>query len=131
MNYCFDIDGTICTNTNGEYEKAQPLTNRIKIINNLFDKGHQIIMFTARGSTTNFDWTDLTKQQLKEWGVNYHKLIFGKPDADIFVDDKAISDKLFLKSYENRFYARKVGQAFAHYNTRISFIRMGKRISSC
>ena len=97
MNYCFDIDGTICTNTNGEYEKAQPLTNRIKIINNLFDKGHQIIMFTARGSTTNFDWTDLTRQQLKEWGVNYHKLIFGKPDADIFVDDKAISDKLFFE----------------------------------
>lgn len=97
MNYCFDIDGTICTNTNGEYEKAQPLTNRIKIVNNLFDEGHQIIMFTARGSTTNFDWTDLTKQQLKDWGVNYHKLIFGKPDADIFVDDKAISDNLFFE----------------------------------
>ncbi len=97
MKYCFDIDGTICTNTNGDYGKAQPLTNRIKIINNLFDEGHQIIMFTARGSTTNFDWTDLTRQQLKEWGVNYHKLIFGKPEADIFVDDKAISDKLFFE----------------------------------
>ena len=97
MKYCFDIDGTICTNTNGDYGKAQPLTNRIKIINNLFDEGHQIIMFTARGSTTNFDWTDLTKQQLKDWGVNYHKLIFGKPEADIFVDDKAISDKLFFE----------------------------------
>tara|TARA_Y100001958_G_C21173303_1_gene504626 strand:+ start:339 stop:638 length:300 start_codon:yes stop_codon:yes gene_type:complete len=97
VKYCFDIDGTICTNTNGDYGKAQPLTNRIKIINNLFDEGHQIIMFTARGSTTNFDWTDLTRQQLKEWGVNYHKLIFGKPEADIFVDDKAISDKLFFE----------------------------------
>ncbi len=97
MKYCFDIDGTICTNTNGDYGKAQPLTNRIKIVNNLFDEGHQIIMFTARGSTTNFDWTDLTRQQLKEWGVNYHKLIFGKPEADIFVDDKAISDKLFFE----------------------------------
>ena len=97
MKYCFDIDGTICTNTNGDYGKAQPLTNRIKIINNLFDEGHQIIMFTARGSTTNFDWTDLTRQQLKGWGVNYHKLIFGKPEADIFVDDKAISDKLFFE----------------------------------
>ena len=97
MNYCFDIDGTICTNTNGDYGKAQPLTNRIKIVNNLFDEGHQIVMFTARGSTTNFDWTDLTRQQLKEWGVNYHKLIFGKPEADVFVDDKAISDKLFFE----------------------------------
>ena len=31
MNYCFDIDGTICTNTNGDYEKAEPLTDRINI----------------------------------------------------------------------------------------------------
>jgi len=97
VNYCFDIDGTICTNTNGDYEKAQPLTNRIKIVNDLFNEGHQIIMFTARGSTTNFDWKHLTKQQLKYWGVNYHKLIFGKPEADIFIDDKAISDELFFE----------------------------------
>ena len=24
MNYVFDIDGTICTNTNGDYENAKP-----------------------------------------------------------------------------------------------------------
>jgi len=97
VNYCFDIDGTICTNTNGEYEKARPLNNRIKIINDLFHEGNQIIMFTARGSATNFDWKELTEQQLKDWGVNYHKLIFGKPEADVFIDDKAISDKLFFE----------------------------------
>ena len=67
MNYCFDIDGTICTNTNGEYEKAQPLKNIIKIVNDLFHEGNQIIMFTARGSTTNIDWKELTKQQLEDW----------------------------------------------------------------
>ena len=98
MNYCFDIDGTICTNTNGEYEKAQPLKNRIKIVNDLFHEGNQIIMFTARGSTTSIDWKELTKQQLEDWGVNYHKLIFGKPEADVFIDDKAISDKLFFEN---------------------------------
>ena len=98
MNYCFDVDGTICTNTNGDYEKAQPLTKRIKIVNDLFNEGHQIIIFTARGSTTKFDWTHITKQQLKDWGVNYHKLIFGKPEADVFIDDKAISDKLFFEN---------------------------------
>ena len=97
MNYCFDIDGTICTNTNGDYEKAEPLTDRINIVNNLYLEGHKIIMFTARGSTTNIDWTTLTKLQLKDWGVMYNKLIFGKPDADIFIDDKAMSDKLFFE----------------------------------
>ena len=29
---------------------------------------------------------------------NYHKLIFGKPEADVFIDDKAISDKLFFEN---------------------------------
>ena len=97
MNYCFDIDGTICTNTNGDYEKAKPFIDRIKIVNKLYIEGNKIIMFTARGSTTNLDWTELTKQQLKEWGVKYHELIFGKPEADMFIDDKGISDKIFFK----------------------------------
>ena len=47
--YCFDIDGTICTNTWGEYEDAEPFFDRIKIINELYEKGNHIIYFTARG----------------------------------------------------------------------------------
>ncbi len=97
MNYCFDIDGTICTNTSGDYEKAEPFVDRINLVNKLYIEDHKIILFTARGSTTNLDWTELTKQQLKDWGVKYNELIFGKPDADIFVDDKGISDKIFFK----------------------------------
>jgi uncharacterized HAD superfamily protein len=97
VNYCFDIDGTICTNTNGDYEKAEPFVDRINLVNKLYIEDHKIILFTARGSTTNLDWTELTKQQLKDWGVKYNELIFGKPDADIFVDDKGISDKIFFK----------------------------------
>ena len=31
--YCIDIDGTICTNTNGNYEKAEPFPDRIEQIN--------------------------------------------------------------------------------------------------
>lgn len=97
MKYCFDIDGTICTNTDGDYESALPLLERITIVNNLYREKNEIILFTSRGSTTSLDWTELTKKQLDDWGVKYHKLIFGKPEADIFVDDKAISDKLFFE----------------------------------
>ena len=32
---------------------------------------------------------DLTLKQLKEWEINFHKLIFGKPSYDLLVDDKA------------------------------------------
>jgi ribonucleotide monophosphatase NagD (HAD superfamily) len=96
MTYCFDIDGTICSNTNGNYDQAQPIYERIKIINKLYDEGNEIIFFTARGTTTKIDWKELTEKQLKDWNVNFHKLIFGKPNADIFIDDKGISDKLFF-----------------------------------
>ena len=95
MTYCFDIDGTICSNTNGNYDQAQPIYERIKVINKLYDEGNEII-FTARGTTTKIDWKELTEKQLKDWNVNFHKLIFGKPNADIFIDDKGISDKLFF-----------------------------------
>ena len=95
---CFDIDGTLCTKGHEDYNDAKPFLDRIKIVNDLFHKGNQIIMFTARGSTTNIDWKELTKQQLEDWGVNYHKLIFGKPEADVFIDDRAISDKLFFEN---------------------------------
>ena len=34
---------------------------------------------------------DLTEKQLEKWGVKYHEL-FEKPHADVFIDDKAVSD---------------------------------------
>ena len=32
-----------------------------KLINRLYEEGHTIKMFTARGTTTNIDWYDFTK----------------------------------------------------------------------
>jgi hypothetical protein len=42
---------------------------------------------------TGIDWREFTEKQLKSWGVKYHELIFGKPVADVFIDDKAINIK--------------------------------------
>ena len=91
MVYCFDIDGTICTNTEGKYEDAAPFYEVIERINELFDNGDTIYFQTARGATTGIDWRSLTEKQLSEWKVKYHKLFLGKPTADIYVDDKAIN----------------------------------------
>ena len=106
--YVFDIDGTICTNTFGEYEKAVPFPKRINLINNLYEQNKKIIMFTARGSTTKKDWRKLTEKQLKKWGLKYHKLIMGKPEGDIFIDDKAIfSDDWFYRELSADNYSEK------------------------
>ena len=96
--YCFDIDGTICTNTDGDYGHAVPFKEIIERINRLYDLGHRIIFFTGRGSTTGIDWYDLTKKQLKDWQVKYHELIMGKPYADLYIDDRGIQSKDFFKS---------------------------------
>jgi len=92
-----DIDGTICTNTNGKYEHAKPIRNNIERINELFDEENTIIYWTARGSKTGLDWLDLTKQQLKEWGVKHHEVKLGKPHYDLFICDKAINSDKFFK----------------------------------
>jgi CMP-N-acetylneuraminic acid synthetase len=89
--FCFDIDGVIATIVPGNrYDLAEPLLHNIHSINSLYEQGHQIILFTARGSVTGIDWTELTKKQLQQWGIKYHKLLFGKPAADYYIDDKML-----------------------------------------
>lgn len=97
MKIVFDLDGVVCTNTWGDYEKAQPIQNTINMINALFDQNYEITIYSARGfGTCNGDlekiykmWYDFTVRQLKTWGLKYHKLLLGKPDADLYVDDRA------------------------------------------
>ena len=96
MIYCFDIDGTICSLTDGNYADATPYPRRIETVNRLYDEGNKIIFFTARGSTTGIDWTDVTADQLKSWGAKYHELHLGKPHYDIYVGDKAFNDKAYF-----------------------------------
>lgn len=92
--YCFDIDGTICTNTNGKYTTAKPFPDMLARVNRLYDLGHKIIFMTARGSVSKVDYTDFTKQQLKDWGFRYHELIMNqKPHADLFIDDRGVNVK--------------------------------------
>ena len=105
--YVFDIDGTICTNSKGNYYESEPLVVRIQIINELYESGNTIIFQTARGMGSNSDnsiaatqkWHEFTVSQLNHWGVKYHKLFFGKPSGDIYIDDKGQSDIQFFSNY--------------------------------
>jgi len=46
----------------------------------------------------------LTLKQLKKWGVKYHKLYFGKPSFDLFIDDKS----LFFKKNWSKSLSKKL-----------------------
>jgi histidinol phosphatase-like enzyme len=97
--FCFDIDGVICRTAKSNYKSSKPNYKVIKIINKLYDQGHYIIIFTARYMGRNKENILLAKKQgynftnaqLKNWGLKFHKLIFGKPSFDVLVDDKAFN----------------------------------------
>ena len=90
-----DIDGTICDSRDG-YESAKPFIHRIKWFNDFYKNNH-LIYWTARGTTTGIDWRELTEKQLKEWGVKYHELRLGKPEYDVWIDDKCTNPALWLR----------------------------------
>ena len=104
MKYVFDIDGTICNNTDGRYHDAKPHTQRINKINKLFEEGNIIIFHTARGMGSSNNnaieahnkWYAITEAQLKNWNVKYHLLVMGKPSGDLYIDDKGINDEKFF-----------------------------------
>ena len=96
---CFDIDNVICkTNTKRNYSKSIPIKKNIKIINEAYNNGFSIILYTARymgrckGDITKVkkQIKPLTLKQLKNWGVKYHKVYFGKRSFDLFIDDKSL-----------------------------------------
>lgn len=92
-----DIDETICiTPEDRDYSKASPIQKHINKINELYDNGNTIIYWTARGTGSGIDWREVTERQFKKWGVKYHKLNFGKPIYDIFIDDKNINTENFF-----------------------------------
>jgi dTDP-glucose 4,6-dehydratase len=88
-----DIDNTICNTTGMDYENSWPIEDNIKYINSLYDYGHTIIYWTARGTITGINWEILTRQQLKKWNVKFHELKFGKPHYDCYIDDKVVNTK--------------------------------------
>ncbi|MGI3903283.1 MAG: NAD-dependent epimerase/dehydratase family protein [Janthinobacterium lividum] len=102
LTFVVDVDGVVASLVPGnDYAQAEPLAATIAAINRLHARGHRIIMFTARGSATGIDWSDLTRRQLELWGLSFHDLQFGKPAADYYIDDRLLSiDRLIALARE-------------------------------
>lgn len=96
--FVIDIDGVIAKfDPNLDYASADPNEPMIKAINKLYDMGNEIIIFTARGYVTGKDWRTVTEDQFARWGLKYHELHFGKPNADYYVDDKMLDMNVLLE----------------------------------
>jgi capsule biosynthesis phosphatase len=99
-----DLDGTLCTlRRPGEsYHDVRPFQGEIDVLNRLVDDGWHVTVFTARGMDTyGGDVRKIklmleapTRAWLRRHGVRYHRLKFGKPPADWYVDDKSLRSLL-------------------------------------
>jgi mannose-6-phosphate isomerase-like protein (cupin superfamily) len=91
IKYFIDFDNTLCRTVDGNYETSQPIQERIDRVNQLKEQGHHITIWTARGSRSGVDYSELTKKQLDQWHIQYDELLLGKPDYDIYIDDKSFN----------------------------------------
>jgi capsule biosynthesis phosphatase len=100
MRICVDLDGVICKlKLPGQtYAELEPVEGAVEKMRALRAAGHSVIIFTARhmktcggnaalalarqGSVT-FEW-------LARHGVPYDEIFFGKPHADVYIDDNAL-----------------------------------------
>jgi len=84
--YCFDFDGVICNIDSDDYAERTPIHQTIEIMNSIKNLGGIIIICTGRHI--------LRRPESQAWLEKYkvpHDLIqFGKPVADVYIDDKAL-----------------------------------------
>lgn len=98
--FCFDLDGTLVSFpvVAKDYRTVLPIESNIALAQELHANGHTIIIQTARRMKTHggnvaaviSDIGQLTMETLDKFNIPYDELIFGKPHADVYIDDNAI-----------------------------------------
>lgn len=99
MRIVIDLDGTICPikQKHESYADLKPLPGAVERLHELKAKGHYLIIQTARNMATqesnlgkvlkNIGKTTL--EWLEQYNVPYDEIYFGKPNADLYIDDRS------------------------------------------
>lgn len=86
--YCFDFDGVIChLEDDVPYPERKPNYKIIREMHAIMERGDRIIIYTGR----HINHLDDTLQWLNNYTVPYTHIQFGKPVADLYIDDKGIN----------------------------------------
>jgi capsule biosynthesis phosphatase len=101
MRVCFDLDNTLVTYPTkpGDYTTVKPIQKMIDLARKMKSEGHTIIIHTARRMVTHNnnvgavirDIGALTFQTLADFDIPFDELLFGKPIADMYIDDRAVN----------------------------------------
>lgn len=103
MRICIDLDGVIAElKKEGEtYYDVKPVDGAIEKIKKLKENGHYIIIYTARHMKTCngnvakvlAEVGQITLEWLNKYEIPYDEIVFGKPWADIYIDDNGFRFK--------------------------------------
>ena len=101
MRICFDLDNTLVTfpKVVGDYNTVEPIVKNIEFLRYLKSFGNTIIIYTARrmktygGNTGKLmaDIGKLTFDTLEKFSIPYDEIYFGKPQADVYIDDLGLN----------------------------------------
>ena len=80
-----DIDGTICT-PHADYSQCELIPGTREALHRLRNEGYAVFLHTGR----HIDKYQTTVDWLAEHEVPYDHIVFGKPPARYYVDDRAI-----------------------------------------
>ncbi len=104
LRICVDLDNTLVTSPiqDWDYSTVQPIPKMIDLVQKWKAKGHTIIIHTARRMQTHkhnvgaaiADCAKVTLDTLDKYKIPYDELLFGKPIADVYIDDKALNPYL-------------------------------------
>ena len=100
MRIVIDLDGTICTlkQKHETYSDVLLKPGAVEFIKQLRAEGHYIIIQTARNMATcesnvgkvMKNVGKVTLEWLEKNGVEYDEIYFGKPNANVYIDDRAL-----------------------------------------
>ncbi len=100
MRIVIDLDGVLCPikQPGQEYEDLEPLPGAVEGLRKLHQDGNYIIIQTARHMATCDSNVGKvmkklgmkTLQWLDDHGFEYDEIYFGKPNADIYIDDRGV-----------------------------------------
>ncbi|QQM13816.1 hypothetical protein CPT_Morttis_079 [Acinetobacter phage Morttis] len=106
--FCFDVDNTITLwDDSRDYENFKPDLEMVSMINELYDQGHHITLFTARGMTSvgsdaiSRAIVPALVKNLEKIKLKYHQLLTHKPVYDWIIDDKALNPQEFKDAFRN------------------------------
>ena len=98
---CFDFDNTLVTHprVKGDYRTVEPIQKNIEFARYLKSFGNVIIIHTARNMKSNggnigatvAKIGKITFDTIEKFGIPCDEIYFGKPHADVYIDDLALN----------------------------------------